>query len=46
MGNIQDYIAPQTALKKGYFILIIIKFIKYNKKRNIRPFKAILRVSK
>jgi len=35
-----------NCLKKGYFILIIVKFIKYNKERSIGLFKIILRVFK
>ena len=42
----QDYIAPQIALKKGYFILTAVKPIKYSKERSVRLFKATLRVFK
>jgi len=41
-----DHITPQIALRKGYFILIIVKPIKYSKERSAGPFKIILRVSK
>ena len=42
----QDFITLQIALRKGYPILTIVKPIKYNKKKNIRPFKTTLRASK
>jgi len=41
-----DYITPLIALKKVYFILIVVKFIKYSKERSARPFKVILRAFK
>ena len=46
MDNIQDYIAPQTALKKGYSVLTTVKPIKYSKERSIGLFKITLRESK
>ena len=42
----QDYIAPQITLKKGYPVLTVVKPIKYSKKRSIGPFKATLRAFK
>jgi len=38
--------ALQIALKKRYFILTVVKPIKYNKERNTGFFRVILRVSK
>jgi len=32
--------------KKGYFKLIIVKFIKYSKEKSAKPFKIILKVFK
>jgi len=46
IDNILDYIIPQNALKRGYFILIIVKFIKRNKERSVGPFRVILKVFK
>jgi len=46
MGIILDYIILQNALKRGYSVLIVVKFIKYSKERSIGLFRAILRVFK
>jgi len=52
MGNrwniniILDYIILQNALRRGYFILTVVKFIKYSKEKSAGPFKVILRVFK
>ena len=42
----QDFIAPQIAPKKGYFILTMVKPIKHGKERSARLSKATLRASK
>jgi len=36
----------QNALRRGYPILTIVKFIKYSKERSIGPFRIILKVFK
>jgi len=41
-----DYIIPQIALRKGYFILTVVKPIKYSKEKSAGLFKATLKVSK
>ena len=46
MDNVQDFITPQIALRKGYPILTVVKSIKYGKERSVRPSKAILKASK
>jgi len=46
INNIWDYIALQITLKRGYFILTVVKLIKYSKERSVRPFKAILKAFK
>ena len=46
MNNVQDHIAPQIALRKGYSMSIVVKPIKYSKKRSVGLFKATLRVFK
>ena len=46
MDNIQDYIAPQIAQRKGYPVLTAVKYIKYSKEKSIGPSRATLRVFK
>jgi len=46
VGIILNYIILQNALGRGYFILIMVKFIKYSKEKSVGPFKVILRVFK
>ena len=46
MGNVQDYIVLQIALKRGYFMLTAVKPIKHSKEKSVVFFKTILRISK
>jgi len=46
MNNILDYIILQNTLRRGYFILTVVKFIKYSKEKSARLFRIILRVFK
>jgi len=43
---VRNYIILQIALKKGYFVLIIVKPIKYSKEKSAGLFKIILGVFK
>jgi len=46
MGNILGHIIPQNALGRGYFVLTVVKPIKYSKERSAGLFRVILRVFK
>ena len=46
MDNVQNPIAPQIVQRKGYFILTIVKYIKYSKERSTRPSRVTLRAFK
>ena len=42
----QGYIAPQIALRKGYPILTVVKYIKYSKEKSVGSSRVTLRAFK